>query len=141
MTRVFQQDTGWLPLQRLLDTLRRQNAGSVLVEFALSLTILLMLSFGMIDLCRAVYTASVVQAAAQAGARAGLVNISAAVPAARAHLLALDPNRATITATLVNNAQVEVKIAYEFKFITPYLAQSIAGGSIQLAGRASSLIY
>lgn len=141
MTRVFQQDTGWLPLQRLLETLRRQNAGSVLVEFALSLTILLMLSFGMIDLCRAVYTAAAVQAAAQVGARAGLVDISAAVPAARAHLLALDPNRATITATLVNNVKVEVNIAYEFRFITPYLAQLVAGGSIQLAGRASSLIY
>jgi Flp pilus assembly protein TadG len=141
MTRVLYRDRGWLPLQRLFDTLRKQDAGSVLVEFALSLTVVLMLTFGMIDLCRAVYTATVVQAAAQVGARAGIISMSAAVPAAQNRLLALDPNRAVITATLVNNEQVEVNITYQFQLITPYLAQFVNGGSIQLTSRASLLMY
>jgi Flp pilus assembly protein TadG len=141
MTRVLYRDRGWLPLQRLFDTLRKQDAGSVLVEFALSVTVVLMLTFGMIDLCRAVYTATVVQAAAQVGARAGIISMSAAVPAAQNRLLALDPNRAVITATLVNNEQVEVNITYQFQLITPYLAQFVNGGSIQLTSRASLLMY
>ncbi|NJN55945.1 MAG: pilus assembly protein [Anaerolineae bacterium] len=128
-------------MQRLLCTLRKQDAGSVLVEFALSLTVVLMLTFGMIDLCRAVYTATVVQAAAQIGARAGIISIGAAVPAAQNRLLALDPNSAVITATLVNNEQVEVNITYQFQLITPYLAQLVNGGSIQLTSSASSLMY
>lgn len=141
MIGALDQNRGWLSLRQLFYTLRKQDAGSVLVEFALSLTVLLMLSFGMIDLCRGVYTATVVQAAAQVGARVGLVDIDAAIPAARNRLLALDPSRATITVTSVNNEQVEVEVAYEFRLITPYLTQLIAGGSINLASRASSLIY
>ena len=141
MTRVLERDKGWYPLQQLFYTLRKQETGSALVEFALSLTVLLMLSFGMIDLGRAVYTSSVVQAAAQVGARAGLADLSAAVPAAQNRLLALDPDRATITATLVNNERVEVNIAYNFQLITPYLAQIVNGGSINMASRASLLIY
>ncbi len=52
-----------------------QEGGQTLIEFALSIMILLTLVFGLIEFGRAVYAASVVQWAAQQGARVGVENL------------------------------------------------------------------
>jgi Flp pilus assembly protein TadG len=127
----------WQRIHRQQD----QEAGYALVEFAFSLMVLLMLTFGMVDLGRAVYAANVVQAAAQMGARAGLVDIATAVPAVQSRLAGLDPTKAQITAALVSNERVEVEVTYEFEFITPYLSQLVSGGIINLSGSASMISY
>lgn len=116
-----------------------QESGSALVEFAFALMVLLTLTFGMIDLSRAVYANNVVQAAAQAGARAGLVNAANAEPVARSRLAGLRPDRAQVTATF-NNDQVQVVVTYQFEFITPFLSQW-GNGVLNLSASASMRRY
>jgi Flp pilus assembly protein TadG len=123
--------------QKRLHRLRVEQHGATLVEFALSLTLLLLLTFGMIDLCRAVYTVTVVQAAAQVGARAGIIDLNQVTPAVQGRLLGLNSAQAQVTTTLVNNEQVTVEVTYQFEFITPYLSQLVAGGVVDLSGSAS----
>jgi hypothetical protein len=117
----------------------RQESGSALVEFAFALMVLLTLTFGMIDLSRAVYANNVVQAAAQAGARAGLVDMTNVAPTALSRLAGLRPDRAQVTATL-NNDQVQVVVTYPFEFITPFLSQW-GNGVLNLSASASMRRY
>jgi Flp pilus assembly protein TadG len=126
--------------QPLHHRLQVEQNGATLVEFALSLTLLLMLTFGMIDLCRAVYTVTVVQAAAQVGARTGVINLNQATPTVQSRLFGLNPAQAQVTAALVNNEQVTVEVTYQFEFITPYLSQLVTGGVVQLSGKASMAV-
>lgn len=116
-----------------------QESGSALVEFAFSLMVLLTLTFGMIDLSRAVYAYNVVQAAAQAGARAGIVDMGTVGPMALNRLTGLQPDRAQVTATL-DNGQVQVVVTYQFEFITPFLARW-RGGALNLSASASMRRY
>jgi Flp pilus assembly protein TadG len=118
-----------------------QEVGSTLIEFAFVLMILLMLTFAMIDLSRAVYAANVVQMAAQIGARAGIVDMAAVTPAVQNRLIGLDPARAQVTATLVSNERVEVEVTYEFELVTPFLSQVVEDGVINLSGSASMLTH
>jgi hypothetical protein len=117
----------------------RQESGSALVEFAFVLMVLLTLTFGMIDLSRAVYANNVVQAAAQAGARAGLVDMTNVAPTALSRLAGLRPDRAQVTATLTND-QVQVVVTYQFEFITPFLSQR-GNGMLNLSASASMRRY
>lgn len=115
------------------------EAGSTLIEFVYVLMILLMLTFGMIDLGRAIYAANVVAAAAQSGARAGIIDLAAVTPAVQNRLTGLDPAKAQITATLVSNERVEVEVLYRFELLTPFLSRVVNDGVINLSGRATML--
>jgi hypothetical protein len=139
----------------------KEDSGSSLVEFGFALMVLLMLTFGMIDLGRAVYSANVVQVAAQTGARAGLIDLSQIVSTVEGRLVGLDPTKAQITASLVNmdgstegevissclphftqppiDKRVQVVVAYDYHFITPFLAQ-LGSGTLHLTGSASMLV-
>ena len=61
----------------LLRTLRREDSGNAMVEFAFSVSILLLLLFGILDLCRAVYVNHFVAGAARDGSRYAMVRGSA----------------------------------------------------------------
>lgn len=118
---------------------RSNEPGQAMVEFALTITITLMLIFGMIDFSRAIYTASVIQWAAQQGARAGIANppptnlqIEAAV---RGRLAGLNPATAVITPERSGNL-VTVTVAYEYDFMVPMISR-ITGKSIMLSASAS----
>ncbi len=116
------------------------ESGQTMVEFALTLMILLLLIFGMIDFGRAVYTASIVQWAAQQGARAGIVDPTTVEAVIDSKLVALDPARATITVTEGSNNMVTVSINYHFEFVAPIVAQ-IVGNGIDLHGSASMISH
>jgi hypothetical protein len=137
----------------------KEESGASLVEFAFALMILLMLTFGMIDLGRAAYTANVVQVAAQMGARVGLIDMSQIFPTVEGKLIGLDRSKARITASLVDenghiigevptecepdtppplDQRVQVVVDYDYKFITPFLGQ-IGSGILKLTGSASML--
>ena len=120
-------------------TVGKQEQGQTLVEFALVLMILLLLTFGMIDFSRAVYTASVLQAAAQAGARAGLVSLAGVDAAVQDKLVGLDGARAQITSAMLTSERMEVQITYELDLMTPLIAQLAPDGRITLRGSASML--
>jgi Flp pilus assembly protein TadG len=118
-----------------------QEKGQTLIEFALVLMILLLLTFGMIDLSRAVYTASVLQAAAQAGARAGMISpdLDEVKTAVQARLVGLDSARVLVTRTMLTSERVEVTVTYDLILMTPLIAQLAPDGRITLRASASML--
>jgi Flp pilus assembly protein TadG len=118
----------------------REQAGSTMVEFALILLTLLTLTFGMIDFSRAVYANSVVQAAAQTGARAGIVSLASVTPAVLDKMVGLDLAQVQVAVTQPNADSVAVQVTYQFELVTPFLAAAIAGGGINLTGSASMLV-
>ena len=99
--------------------LRFRQHGQSLVETALMLPIIFLISFGMIDLCRLAYASTVVEAAAQAGARAGIIDTATIESAALAKMVGLDLSDASIIPDLSNSNQVRVQVIYDFQFITP----------------------
>jgi Flp pilus assembly protein TadG len=133
--RRLNRDWWW----QCLYGIHREEAGSTLVEFTLILMTLLTLTFGMIDFSRAVYAANVVQAAAQSGARAGIVDLSSATAAVLDAMVGLDLAEAQVAVTQPNADSVEVQVTYQFEFVTPFLASAVAGGGIELTGSARML--
>jgi Flp pilus assembly protein TadG len=113
--------------------------GSTMVAPALTLMTLLLLIFGFIEFSRAIYTTSVIQAAAQEGARAGIVNPSLAhiTNAVESKLVALDTTMATVS--LLPNGDpdvVTVQVEYTFEFVVP-IVSNIVGDRLELRSSAS----
>lgn len=99
----------------------KDERGTSLIEFAIVLTILLALTFGMIDFGRYVYTISVVRAAAQEGARAGIseaVDAVAAAAIAKDKMIGLEQDHVVVDVQKGNEI-VNATVTYEFEFITP----------------------
>ncbi|MCS7038711.1 MAG: pilus assembly protein [Anaerolineae bacterium] len=120
----------------------RQQGQSVL-EYALILFILLVLTFGLIDLGRAVFTAGVVRAAAQAGARAGIVvgATSAQIEqAARNRMVGINPSLASITVTRPRSDMIEVTVRYQFRFVTPLIG-TLIGRDLSLQATAAMISH
>jgi len=121
-----------------------QEGGQTLVEFALTITVTLMLIFGLIEFARAVYTMSVVQWAAQQGARAGIAvesNLQATVEAAvKERLVGLDTEKALITASQPEADVVQVDVTYPFEFVVPMVAPFAEDGSINVQASASMVV-
>lgn len=129
----------------------KDERGTTLIEFTIVITILLALTFGMIDFGRYVYAISVVRAAAQEGARAGLepdIDEAKAETTAKDKMLALDLSKATVDVQKGSQI-VNATVTYEFEFITP-LGSTLsmfgpttpgAFATVTLTGTASMTIY
>ena len=111
-----------------------EEKGSGLVEMALVLGVLLVLTFGIIDISRCIYTNSVVSVAAQEGARAGIVDTNDIRTTIESRMVGLDMSNMNIIVK-VDGDVVEVEIAYDFEFVTP-LASSFMN-ELALSGKAS----
>jgi len=127
-------------LKRLLRRMVKSRDGSVILETALMITMLLVLMFGIIDLGRALFTSNNLVSAAREGARAAAVD-----PSILTDTLAVKDTvinhfspfggpaltRANIATTFVgqiagsNPTSVRVTIKYRFTWITPI--RSLAG--------------
>lgn len=118
----------------------RSEGGQAAVEFAFTITITLLLVFGLIDFSRAIYAASVIQWAAQQGARVGIVNTADVVEAVESRMVGLDLDEATIAVQQPMANLVQVDITYQFKFVIPMLAR-ITGDSITLSASASMVAH
>lgn len=114
----------------------QQEQGQTIVEFALSLLMTLTLIFGLIEFSRVVFAISVVQAAAQTGARAGIINRAAITPAVEEKLIGLDVEKADISYSEPAPRTVQVEVVYQFEFIVP-LIETLMGGDVELRGSAS----
>lgn len=112
-----------------------------MIEFAFVLMLLLVLTFGMIDLGYALFTANVIQSAAQAGARSGLVDQTVALTKIYERCAGLDLANLQASITLVDGERIQVEVAYQYEPITPIFAQFVSNDGITLTGRASMLIY
>jgi hypothetical protein len=124
--------------RRLLLRLASSRDGSVILETAIMITILLMLMFGIVDLGRALYTESNLVSASREGARYGAADQLLCTTVGNDLLAVKDTTiahfspfggpvltRAMITTTLVGTGgscgptSIVVTIAYPFTWITP----------------------
>lgn len=116
----------------LLRRLAANRDGSVMLETALMITILLVLMFGIIDLGRALFTENNLVSAAREGARYGAVdpqmpsNLDSVKAVTIRHFSpfggpALTAANITAVANTTNGqiTSVQVRIAYPFRWITP----------------------
>jgi len=114
-------------------TFFKNQDGSVILEAALMITVLLLLTFGMVDFGRVMYTTNSLVSAAREGARFGATMPAVNTTAIQDTVIArFNPYRfggdnlvrANVTATAVGTpvTSVRVSIAYPFTWITPVAA-------------------
>lgn len=113
-----------------------------MVEFTLTITMTLLLIFALIDFSRAIYTASVLQWAAQNGARAAIIDPTYAFvdAAVKERMVGLDLEKVNVLAPTWSDNVVQVDVTYEFEFIAPIVAQ-ITGESIEMSSSASMIAH
>jgi hypothetical protein len=133
--RIVQQSR---PAQRNV----RGEAGQASVELALTITMTLLLIFALIDFSRAIYTASIIQWAAQRGARAAIIDptqefVEAAV---KERLVGLDPELVVVEFPAPVGNVVEVRVTYPFDFVAPIVEQ-ITGDGIEMSSSASMIAH
>lgn len=115
----------------------RAERGQSLAEMAIALLIMLPLTFGIIDFSRGVYTASVISAAAQEGARAGIIDESSIMGAIQSKMMGLNMDLADVDIDTSQPEIVAVNISYDFSFVTP-IVDSLAD-TLELTGSASMI--
>lgn len=143
---------------------REKFRGQSLVEFGLTLPLLLLLIFTFLDLARAVYYYSAVGNAVREGARYASVtpldllvvddqNKVKAVVQEYSVSLVIEDGNITFPAPVIEDADttdtetpnpanyVTVRAKYEFKPITPFLAQILgSGNTISLSSESTMLL-
>jgi Flp pilus assembly protein TadG len=114
-----------------------------MIEFALTISLTLLLIFGLIDFSRAIYTASIVQWAAQSGARAAMIEDvlqEEVEEAVKSKLALLDPDLVEIAAPVWSGNVVEVEVTYPFEFVAPVVGQ-LVGEEIEMSSIASMIAH
>ncbi|NJD90328.1 MAG: hypothetical protein FIA91_02235 [Geobacter sp.] len=117
---------------------------SSMVEFALVLPMLILLLSAVLDLSRALYTHTALQAAAQEGARYGIVapgDNNGIQTTAQQALIGLDPARTSFNITRPSSAEIAVEIFYDFPLATPLIELLFDGNGLLLRGTARMLLY
>ena len=108
----------------------QQEQGQQLVEFALTLLIVLTILMFAVDFGRAVYGYSVISQAAQEAARFGIVrpyDEAGIVQTARQWAIALDPALIGVSVSWPDAATVEVQVTYQFYPVVPLVNQFLDG--------------
>lgn len=118
-----------------------------MIEFALTVSITLLMTFGMIEFSRVVYTVSILQWAAQAGARAAIVDPDhidsvAVTDAVRDRMAGFDLSTLSVAVGTPDPStnEITVSLAYTFEFILP-LISAVSGGDIELTASASMVAF
>lgn len=127
-----------IELRRLKQAAKSELA-QTMIEFAITIPVVLLLFFAMIDFSRAAYTAAVVQWAAQEGARAGTIDPDSVTDAAKGRMVGLQLDQVSIAMTYPQADTVMVQVSYPFEFATPMIAQ-ITGDEITMQGSASMIV-
>jgi len=122
--------------------LAQSEAGQASIEFALTITMTLLLVFALIDFTRAMYTASIIQWAAQSGAREAIIDPSqdAVEAAVKDRLVGLDKNAVIVAPPSWTGNVVEVQVTYPFEFVAPIVRQ-ITGDGIEMSSSASMIAH
>lgn len=128
------------PCRNTYNHLRSRQVGQTTMEFALTFVMVLTLIFGIIDLSRLAYAATVVQAAATEGARRGVIDVDEVIPAVHNKMIGLDEDRTQIDISMPNDDSVLVAVTYKFQFHMPLIAQIITSEGFDLYGSAQMLI-
>lgn len=128
--------------------LNRLEEGQDIVEYALILPFLLLLTFSIIDGGWLIFRYNTIANAAREGARAGIIPVSAACDvtcvgnradaAARALTTGLDAGRLTIPAPVFTDTTVQVTVNYNADLITGIVIQTLGGtNAIALSATAT----
>lgn len=124
---------------------RRKSAqgehGQTMIEVAITMPVVLLLICALIDFSRAAYTATVVQWAAQEGARVGTITLdqSAVTAAARGRMHGLQSDQAVVVMTQPDADTVTVQVSFPFEFATPFIS-NLRGTGISMQGSASMIV-
>jgi Flp pilus assembly protein TadG len=138
----------------LLRRLVKSRDGSVLLETAVMITILLMLMFGIVDLGRALYTMNNLVSAVREGARVGAVSNTLDTLAVKDTVIArfspfrfggVVPTRAMISTTVSPSgctigagcSSIKVRLAYPFNWLLPTRVGGIFGTTTMYAAKDS----
>jgi Flp pilus assembly protein TadG len=124
-------------------TVRRENRGQSLVEWALVLPILILIVVVVFDVGRGVYYYSAVHNAAREGARYGIVqpdDTTGIEAAARRLAVGMDSSMLTITTTQPDTKTIRVQVSYNFIPITPLAASVVGSNSVTLNSRSTMRI-
>jgi Flp pilus assembly protein TadG len=125
---------------------RRRPRGQSTVEFALTVPLLLLLVFGIIDFGRALNIAVVVSNAAREGARAGIARGATddEIRTAARSIAGLSRNvNVTISpaqATRKAGDTLTVTVSTSFTPVTPLLAVLVPGGSVPIQAKSSRVV-
>lgn len=115
----------------------KREKGSAILEGALTLTVTLMMLFGIIEFGRATFAYNQVAYLAQDGARyASVRGSTSTTPATAASIQSYVQNSAvaigspTVTTTWQNNSNVpgnwvQVRVSYPMTFVAPYMPNSL----------------
>lgn len=111
--------------------------GQNLVEFALSLAVVVVILLGILDLGRAIFVNTMLSAAAQAGARSGSVtaNYTVIEESVQRQLSGIDPSDVTIQ-IVRTQSHTEVALSYDFVPVTPFIGGLLPNNNLQLAQSA-----
>lgn len=126
----------------------RPEGGQDIIEYALILPFLLLLTFSIIDGGWLIFRYNTVANAAREGARAGIIPVSTGcdqacvsarvIAAANAMTTGLDPARLTIPAPVFTGATVQVTVNYDADLLTGMVIQALGGtNSIRLSAIAT----
>jgi Flp pilus assembly protein TadG len=126
---------------RRLRKAAHSGLGQAMIEFAITIPIVLLLFFGLMDFGRAAYTAAVVQWSAQEGARVGTITLdqAAVTAAAQGRMVGLRAEQAVVVFTRTDASTVTVQVSYPFEFVTPMIT-AIAGSGVTMQGTASMIM-
>ena len=125
----------------------RGERGSALAEAALSILLLIVIVFGIIDFGRAMYAYHAVSNGAELGTRYALVRgydsgISVAAAAVDSYVksgIVLDPSQVTVTTTWQDNQKagtwVRVQVDYNFQFLLPVSTITLSSHSQMVIAR------
>ena len=131
-------------IARVVQKLRKTEAGQALVEFTLILPFFLVLLFAIVDFGRGFYTWMLLTNAAREGARVAAVQSDSATIDQRIHDSysdnypsngGLDPSKLAIVKSNVQGPRgeaVEIDLTYQFEFVTPIgnMLNILSGGSL-----------
>jgi Flp pilus assembly protein TadG len=129
-------------MHRLAMRLREadRTRGAAAVEFAIVLTLLLMIVFGIIDFGRALNAQETLTQAAREGARLVALNQSNVVSRTQSAATGLSPVSVNVVQSCPAGAtqatDAIVTVTYQYRFVTPLVALiGAATGPITLTGR------
>ncbi len=126
----------------------RLQEGQDIIEYALILPFLLLLTFSIIDGGWLIFRFNTIANAAREGARAGIIPVSAAcdqtcirnraIAATNGLTTGLDPARLTIQPPVFTGTTVQITVNYNADLITGFVIQALGGtNSIALTATAT----
>ena len=110
--------------------IKGKEGGTSIVEFAITIPVLILVFMGIFDLGRAFFVAHALSQLAREGARYAIVNsdnTAAIVQYVKDHAVGVDPDQLNVTVTYPETHWIRVAVSYDFYPVTPLITQFLGG--------------